>query len=247
MSDAGMVLVIPAYNEAARLEGDAFLAFLDRHPDAAIRFVDDGSTDDTAGVLDRLAAARPAQLAVQRLGTNRGKAEAVREGMITALAEGAALVGFADADLAAPLDEAVRLRDELAAHPEAWAALGSRVRLLGRDIVRSPLRHYLGRVFATAASLTLALPVYDTQCGLKLFRNIAPVRRALEAPFASRWIFDVELLARLAAEAGEPAEPRFREVPLERWSDRHGSRLRARDFLRAPLELLAIRRQRRRA
>lgn len=242
-----MLLVVPAYNEAERLPAEAFHDFLAAHPDVALHFVDDGSTDGTATMLEELAARRPDRVAVQRLTTNRGKAEAVREGLRAASATGAATIGFADADLAAPLEESLRLLAELESHPDAWAAIGSRVRLLGRHIDRSAMRHYLGRAFATAASLTLALPVYDTQCGLKLFRNIEPVREVLATPFVSRWIFDVELLGRLAVAAGPAPQRRFREVPLESWSDRHGSRLRTRDFLRAPLELRAIRRTLRRS
>jgi hypothetical protein len=179
---------------------------------------------------------------VLRLPANRGKAEAVRLGMLRGLERGAELVGFVDADLAAPLEAALELVLELDRHPEASGAIGSRVRLLGREIERSALRHYLGRIFATAASLTLGLPVYDTQCGLKVFRASPPLREALAVPFASRWIFDVELLARLTA-AGPPTAMRLREVPLERWHGQAGSRLRAADFLRAVLELAAIRRR----
>lgn len=241
-----MTLVVPAYNEAGRLDRRAFLAFLDGHPHVALHFVDDGSRDRTAAMLEELAATRPDRISVQRLPGNRGKAEAVREGLRAAATTGASTVGFIDADLAAPLDQALLLLAELDAHPEAWAAIGSRVRLLGRDIARSALRHYLGRLFATAASLTLALPVYDTQCGLKLFRNVPPVREALEPPFISRWIFDVELIARLAVAEGPAMMERFREVPLERWHAREGSRLAASDWLRAPRELLAIRRRYRR-
>lgn len=238
-----MTLVVPAYNEADRLDRGAFTAFLAAHSHLALHFVDDGSGDATATVLDELAAGVPDRITVERLPTNRGKAEAVRQGLCSAAAGGSETIGFLDADLAAPLDQALLLLAELDAHPSAWVAIGSRVRLLGRDIERSALRHYLGRVFATAASLTLALPVYDTQCGLKLLRNIPPVRAALEAPFASRWIFDVELLARLATADGPPVIERFREVPLERWQARGGSRLGGGDFLRAPRELLAIRRR----
>jgi hypothetical protein len=82
--------------------------------------------------------------------------------------------------------------------------------------------------------------VYDTQCGLKLFRKTPEVIAAFAEPFRSRWIFDVELLGRLADAAGAEGETRVREVPLERWEERGESRLRLADFIRAPLELLSI-------
>ena len=86
--------------------------------------------------------------------------------------------------------------------------------------------------------------MYDTQCGLKLFRKVDGVKSAFATPFTSKWIFDVELLARLADAAGDDIQQRIREVPLERWQERGSSRLRLRDFLVAPLELVRIRRNR---
>jgi glycosyltransferase involved in cell wall biosynthesis len=241
MSGHSLTLVLPVYNEAERLDGEAILAFLQADDTISLTFVDDGSSDGTARRIEALADRAPGRISLLRLEHNQGKAEAVRRGMVHGLEGGAPYVGFADADLAAPLEEVFALRAELERFDAVWAAFGSRVKLLGRRIRRSELRHYLGRLFATCASLALRLPVYDTQCGLKLFRNVPAVRQALAAPFRSRWIFDVELIARLALEAGDEVERRLREVPLERWEARGKSRLRLRDFIRAPLELWQIR------
>lgn len=235
-----LILVVPLYNEAQRLALDPWRDYLRAHPAHALCFVDDGSSDGTVALLETLRVDMPGQVGLLRLPKNGGKGEAVRQGMLRALADTARYAGFVDADLAAPLSEVGLLADELDRHPGTWAAFGSRAKLLGRRIVRSERRHYVGRVFATCASIALGLPVYDTQCGLKLFRNTPEVRAAFAEPFRSRWIFDVELLGRLAKAAGTDVERRVREVPLEHWEERGDSRLRLADFIRAPLELLAI-------
>jgi hypothetical protein len=161
------------------------------------------------------------------LTSNRGKAEAVREGLRTALAAGAEIVGFLDADLSTPPAE---LDDLLAvlARPGVQVAIGARIGMLGYDIERSAVRHYLGRVFATAASMILQARVYDTQCGAKLFRAGPALAEALATPFLSRWAFDVEFLGRLLI--GTPAVPPLPltavvEVPLSVWHDVKGSKL----------------------
>ena len=240
MSD--IVLVVPVYNEARRLVADPWLQYLNADRSRALCFVDDGSTDNTVALLEQLQAHLPAQVAILRLTENAGKAEAVRRGMVQALTDTARYAGFIDADLSAPLSEVSLLHSNLDRYPDAWSAFGSRVKLLGRDIIRSERRHYLGRLFATCASIALDLPVYDTQCGLKLFRNVAEVRAVFATPFQSKWIFDVEMLARLAQQTSGDVGQRIHEVPLERWEEHGASRLRATDFLKAPLELLRIRR-----
>src|SRR5262249_59105570 len=106
--------------------------------------------------------------------------------------------------------------------------LGSRVKLLGRTIDRRIGRHYRGRIFATLASLVLDLPVYDTQCGAKLFRTSAILAAALSRPFRSRWSFDVELLQRLVLGFGGVPALAVREIveePLAVWRDVPGSKL----------------------
>jgi dolichyl-phosphate beta-glucosyltransferase len=236
-----VVVVVPCYNEAARLDRAAFLGF--RMPGLRFCFVNDGSRDDTLAALQRMCDERSDLGFVLDLSHNRGKAEAVRQGLLAALELAPAAVGFWDADLATPLSELPRLRAVLDQNPEVDLVLGSRVHLLGRHIERRPLRHYLGRVFATGASLTLGLPVYDTQCGAKLLRAGPVARELLGEPFLTRWVFDVELLARLARRARlgpPPVERRLYELPLDHWTDVPGSKVRPWDFLRSGLELVRI-------
>ena len=118
--------------------------------------------------------------------------------------------------------------------PAVEFVLGSRVMLMGRDIRRKATRHYLGRVFATAVSHALDLPVYDTQCGAKILRVNAATATLFDPPFRSAWIFDVELIARylrLPVAPGEPARrDRLYELVLPAWHDRPGSKLRWHDF-----------------
>jgi glycosyltransferase involved in cell wall biosynthesis len=237
------MLVIPCYNEAARLVDGDLLSLL--HDDGVeLLFVDDGSTDGTLAHLRQLESDHQGRIHVLALAHNRGKAEAVREGLRAALDREAAFVGYLDADLATPPSEVLRLLRVLC-DSDAEAILGSRVALLGTDIERSMVRHYLGRVFATAASIILRAAVYDTQCGAKVFRNTAALRAALADPFISRWAFDVELLGRLfTGTAKTPALPRsaIREEPLLIWHDIPGSKLGPAHMARTLTDLAKIER-----
>lgn len=236
-----VVLVVPCYNEAARLNGDAVLKLLD-DADVRLLLVDDGSTDPTKNRLDELAARAPDRVDVLALGENRGKGEAVRVGMARGLRDGARAVGFLDADLSTPPREMLRVLHALD-DERIDVALGSRVQLLGRHVERRASRHYVGRVFGTAASLLLDAPIYDTQCGAKAFRKTPTLEAALRAPFVSRWAFDVELLGRLRfGFDGAPPLPlsSFLEVPLLEWRDVKGSHLNAAAMLHAAADLAKI-------
>jgi glycosyltransferase involved in cell wall biosynthesis len=240
-------IVVPCYNEASRLPGDEFRRFASEHPDVRFLFVDDGSRDGTLARIEELASRDPASFAVLALPVNRGKAEAVRRGMNQAFDEGATYAGYWDADLATPLDEIPRFVETLDAHPVLEALYGARVQLLGRVIRRQAVRHYLGRVGATAISLTLGLAVYDTQCGAKLFR-VSPDCKALFAePFVSGWLFDVEIIARMAAARRGTGRPGpadvIREIPLWEWRDVAGSKVGPFDFLRSMAALYRIHRR----
>ena len=233
-------LVLPCYNEARRLDPAPFLQFIQTHPEVGLLFVDDGSVDGTPALLERLASASD-RVGVLRLERNAGKAAAVQQGLVAAIAKSPELVGYWDADLSTPLGAVDEFIAVLDAHPRIDIVMGARVKLLGRDVRRRALRHYAGRAFATAASVALGVGVYDTQCGAKLFRAAPAVTQALTTPFQSAWVFDVEILSRyLQAVGRSEAEARIREVPLEAWTDVPGSKLRLRHALRAVWDLARL-------
>jgi dolichyl-phosphate beta-glucosyltransferase len=236
------IVVVPCYNEASRLDAESYRGFLERNPDVGILFVDDGSTDTTNASLESLRCGFEEQTGIVRREKNSGKAEAVRAGLLEALADGQAeYVGFWDADLATPLSTIRRFIEVLDTRRGIQCVFGARVKLLGRSIQRDPVRHYLGRVFATVVSTMLGLSVYDTQCGAKLFRR--DLHAILNEPFLSRWVFDVEILARLKlanSKKGVLIENVVVEYPLEAWCDVGGSKVKPRDFVTALKDIFRI-------
>jgi glycosyltransferase involved in cell wall biosynthesis len=237
------LVVIPCYDEAKRLDTSAFLAVLEREPMLGFVMVNDGSTDDTLAILEALARRAPGRVEVVNLEENSGKAEAVRRGVLRAFELGAEFSGYWDADLATPLGYIARFAERLDGSALVMV-LGSRVRLLGSHVERNALRHYIGRGFGTVAALALGVPVYDTQCGAKLFKATPAMRSAFERPFTLVWSFDVELLSRLVKremEVGDIALERdCAEIPLEEWYDAPGSKITARQFPRIALELARL-------
>ena len=239
------VVVVPCYNEALRLKPELFSAFVERQKQVEFLFVNDGSSDDTLALLAKLRERDPERIHVLDKQPNAGKADALRVGMLHAIQlEGVAVTGFWDADLATPLRVIPDFLSKLEEEPAVEMVFGSCVRLLGHAIHRKPVRHYLGRCFATVVSLMLQMPVYDTQCGAKLFRVTPDLGKVLATPFQSKWIFDVEIIARFVALRG--GDPQFAslaiyESPLPQWEDVGGSKVSPSDFLVAFWDLLKIR------
>ena len=235
-------LVVPCYNEAHRFENAPWHALL-RTNGVHLIFVDDGSSDHTPLRLANLVRALPRRRASAIvLPRHAGRGEAVRQGLLAALTLGYPWVGYTDADVATPVPELLRLmRDVLPGAPAV--VLGARVRRLGAQVVRHPMRLALGRLFAWGAGLALGCGVYDTQCPAKFFRPSAALRGALEQPFTAPWVFDTELLARLLYPAPNKAGlalSDFLEIPLQAWRDVEGSKLTWRAGARAGADLMRI-------
>lgn len=238
-------LVIPCFNEAHRLDLPRFRKFLASSSDTRLLFVDDGSHDQTLQMLSELCAGFEHATHVLVGGANRGKAEAVRSGILYCLDNFACQsIGFWDADLATPLEAVGQFQHILGERVQIEMVFGARVQLLGRNVRRKAARHYLGRVFATAVSAVLKLPIYDTQCGAKLFRVQPETRSLFAEPFLSKWVFDVEILARyqtLFRRQGKNLAEAIYEYPLEVWVDVAGSKVGLKDFLVAFWDVMRIR------
>ncbi len=223
-----VAIVIPCYNEEKRLSLDSFQSFGEKYPNITFCFVNDGSIDNTSKMIKDFG------LRVLDMPQNVGKAEAVRSGVVTLANEGFDWIGFWDADLATPLDEIPRFLEK-AQSSKFELITGARILRMGTHIKRKASRHYLGRVFATLVSLSLNLPVYDTQCGAKLFSQKLAFD-LFSQKFRSKWFFDVELFFRLKDKS------LVYEFPINQWEDVSGSKLKLWDFIKVPYELFKINR-----
>ena len=199
-------IVIPAYNEGARLGAtlEKVLTYLHQQGwDAEVIVVNDGSRDNTAEIVRSFAAKDPALRLVENPG-NRGKGYSVRNGMLNARGR---VVLFSDADLSSPIEEAPKLFQAL--ENGADIAIGSRWLRAKTQTQRQPLhRQLFGRIFNLLLRLTLGLKFKDTQCGFKAFKQ-----RAAQTIFPlqkiERWGFDPEILF-LARKFGLKVE----EIPV---------------------------------
>lgn len=239
-------IIIPCFNEEKRIKVDEFMNFSSRYPNVSFLFVNDGSTDNTLQIINDMCKSAPGEIFNMSIESNMGKAEAVRRGLLKAInmtSKSFDNIGYWDADLSAPLDSIPKMTQRLEP-PEILMVFGSRVKLLNHRINRNVVRHYLGRIFATFASLALNLQIYDTQCGAKIFKNIPELKTILNRPFLVNWMFDVEIIARflvISQSMGQwTLEDSAVEYPLENWDDISGSKLNISDFLLAPFELFKI-------
>jgi len=238
------IIIIPCYNEAARLKLDKYREFLGGKDEAMLLFVNDGSTDNTAGILQQLKNDFPGRVDFTSYDKNKGKAGAIKTGISYASAHYQAdYLGFFDADLSTPLPEIASFISLFKGHPHLEMVFGSRVKRMGATIKRNLSRHIMGRVFASLVSDVLQIPVYDSQCGAKVFRSHVAVA-LFDEPFISRWIFDVELIARFILLSGySKSLTAIYEYPLPMWSDDGNSRITFRDLLIMPYELAKISRK----
>jgi dolichyl-phosphate beta-glucosyltransferase len=234
-------IIIPCYNEAARLDSGRIEGYLGETQGTILVFVNDGSSDSTSERIHAVRDQYPERIFILDLETNTGKASAIRQGMLFVHREiKPAFVGYMDADLSTPFGEMDRMFSYLDQHKTVEVIFGSRVKRLGSRIERTPARHYFGRVFATLVSILLRLPVYDSQCGAKVM-TVEKAEVLFRDDFITSWLFDVELLYRHKVWYG--TEKTLREVyeyPLYEWTESRGSKIRLKHVLSIPFDLIKL-------
>ncbi|MGZ3899931.1 MAG: dolichyl-phosphate beta-glucosyltransferase [Bacteroidia bacterium] len=232
-------IIIPCYNESKRLDFEAFEAFIKTESTIDLLFSNDGSTDNTAELIEEFRTKNASRIKLHNMPQNAGKAEAVRCGVLQACKDkNYEFIGYWDADLATPLNEIPIFLNQAKDHSKK-IAIGSRMKRLGAVVERKSSRHLLGRIFSTFSSIILKLPVYDTQCGAKLFHS--DLVFLFEEKFITSWLFDVELIARYRNKFGiQGALNDIVEVPVNAWIEKGGSKLKLKDMIRVPMELFSI-------
>ncbi|MFV5690242.1 glycosyltransferase [Flavobacterium sp. ZT3R25] len=232
-------IVLPCYNEENGISIDEYSGFLDKTQNILICFVNDGSSDNTIGIIQVLKQKYPDQIHILNLEKNLGKAEAVRSGINYCNQNYTHKhIGYLDADLATTLEEFVELQKYLVENISF--CFGSRILKLGSVITRKNSRFLIGRIIATFISNVLQLKIYDTQCGCKIFTKELSLLLFKEK-FISKWLFDVELFYRMKIIYGkENAIQKMAEIPLKSWTEKGNSKVKVTYFFRLWYDLYQI-------
>ena len=235
-------IIIPCYNESMRLPVNKYLDFLKLNKKVKIIFVNDGSTDKTKNLVNKLFNKFPEQIKILSYEKNKGKGNAVRDGFLYAVRQNMnGNLAYLDADLSTSLEECKLLSKKI--NDKIKFVFGSRIRKSNNVIKRKFHRFVIGRSIATIISSILGVSVYDTQCGCKIIDQKL-VNKSFGEVFSSRWLFDVEIFLRLINLYGKDKFIEIsKEVPLKSWVDTEDSRVK---FIHAPriiLDLLIIKKR----
>lgn len=228
----GVGVVIPCYNEENRLSSALFKDFIDKNVGYHLCFVNDGSTDGTLALLEKLRKGNEDSISIFNCEQNGGKAEAVRQGILY-LSERHAFdyIGYLDADLSTDFrdfDDLVRTIGS----SEFKIVSGSRIARMGANIAKESARKIISTSINLIIQGILGMPFKDTQCGAKIMdREVANLM--FKNRFISKWLFDVEIFMRMKKHYGKKEVKRYIcEQPLQRWVHVDDSKLSMKDSVK---------------
>ena len=225
-------IILPAFNEGSRIAPSlekALVFVREQHWNVEIIVVNDGSRDDTAGIVRSFMRDAPELRLLENPG-NRGKGYSVRNGMLNASGD---ILLFSDVDFSSPIQESIKL---LAAIEQgADVAFGSRWLLAESQTQRqSLLRQFVGRAYNLLLRLILGLPYKDTQCGFKAMTGEA-AQKIFPRQTIFRWAFDVEILA-----LARRSHLKIAEVPIT-WVNDDASHVKLAGMINMLWEVLQVR------
>jgi len=164
--DVPFTLVVPVFNEEERFAESAssLLDFVAAGPPGSeLIVVDDGSTDQTANVVEHLLGQRQEVPGRLLRSAHLGKGAAVQRGLLAAKGE---ILAFCDVDLSTPLADLDQIMRTARQAPVL--AIGSRDVAASRLVrPQSRTRELLGKTYNRMLQLALTPGISDTQCGAK--------------------------------------------------------------------------------
>lgn len=226
-------IVIPFYNESDRIDTDYLNSILSIKKVDYV-FVNDGSTDDTIAKLSEY----KNKVKIISYEKNRGKAEAVRAGLVYASQKEYDLVGYLDSDGAFPYVEVSNFIKfstlKFEQNNDIGVIIASRLRIAGRNINRETGRLIISYLIKICLFIIFKDKPKDTQSGLKLIRNSSILKKYLNNKFKTRWFFDVELMYYMKNYC------RIYEFPVDSWSDIKGSNLTIKSIIYVIADLVKL-------
>ena len=226
--------LIPFFNEENRIDIEKYIKLFNENVSINFILIDDGSEDNTYQILKTLSLNQK-NVVIKKSIVNVGKAETIRNGFLELSVENYDYVGFFDCDFATPFSEFLRIK-EIAIANKLQLVFASRVKLLGNKIQRNEYRHFFSRVVITIINIIFKLNIYDTQCGCKIFSK-AIVDKIFEKKFETKWLFDIEIFIRFFKNINTEL---ILEVPINEWKEILGSKLKIKDFLFVPVNIVKL-------
>lgn len=225
-------VIIPSYNEDHRITKtlESVSEFLKKQAFSyEILVINDGSKDNTAGVVQKLESQIP-NLRLVNNKENHGKGWVTKQGMLEAVGD---IRVFMDADNSTKIDE---IANFLPFFEQGYdLVLGSR-RIAGSNVAKdqNQLREFLGWVFRTIVHIIVPVGVTDTQCGFKAF-TAKSANSIFPQQTIFRWAFDVEILA-----LARRSKYKIKEVPIT-WVNDEASHVKLSGMINMLLEIIEIR------
>jgi dolichyl-phosphate beta-glucosyltransferase len=231
-----LFMVVPCFNEEKRIKLN-YWNDLARIPNVHWIFVNDGSSDDTKEVLNKIT-----NSTIIDINKNVGKAEAIRKGITETYKKNSGesfWVGYLDADSAFEIEDIRKVIELVYSKSSAYDSYwGSRVALAGRKITRNNLRHILSRILITFFGYKMRDLPYDPQTGFKIFKFNNQQMEIFEKRFETKWFVDLEILIRY--QVLEKQIMKIWEEPVNTWKDVDGSNIRGFELITVVKDLIKI-------